>query len=164
VELPYPFAWWRDSLWWLKSDLDTRIPAGHAAFFNSSPYTRFGYSSFDRAVRAIERLSVPRRNALKTYLFEANRGLVQKFFRELRATLDRQIERIVLVPLHGREQEFHSLLAAISFVQDYNENASHDGAFRKYELIIVYTNGDKIDAFFKEKERAIEFLNYVGGA
>ncbi|MEO5784501.1 MAG: hypothetical protein ABIS17_03205 [Casimicrobiaceae bacterium] len=28
-----------------KSDFDTRIPAGHAAFLNSSSYTRFGYSS-----------------------------------------------------------------------------------------------------------------------
>jgi hypothetical protein len=27
-------------------DLDNRIPAGHAAFFNSSSYTRFGYTSF----------------------------------------------------------------------------------------------------------------------
>src|SRR5208282_4019581 len=26
-------------------DLDNRIPAGHAAFFNSSSYTRFGYTS-----------------------------------------------------------------------------------------------------------------------
>jgi hypothetical protein len=26
-------------------DFDNRIPAGHAAFFNSYPYTRFGYSS-----------------------------------------------------------------------------------------------------------------------
>jgi len=31
--------------WLLKSDIDTRIPAGHAAFLNSPPYTRFGYSS-----------------------------------------------------------------------------------------------------------------------
>ena len=37
---------WRDSLCgWLKNDLDNRIPAGHAAFFNSSPYTRIDHSS-----------------------------------------------------------------------------------------------------------------------
>ncbi|MGH8633611.1 MAG: hypothetical protein ACRET7_05705 [Burkholderiales bacterium] len=28
-----------------ETDLDNRIPAGHAAFINSHPYTRFGYSS-----------------------------------------------------------------------------------------------------------------------
>jgi len=33
---------------WLKHDLDNRIPAGHAAFLNSLPYTRFGYSSWQR--------------------------------------------------------------------------------------------------------------------
>lgn len=32
-------------------DIGNRIPAGHAAFFNSSSYTRFGYtSSFNRSV------------------------------------------------------------------------------------------------------------------
>src|SRR5438105_3125819 len=39
---------WRDSLCGLlKTIFDNRIPAGHAAFLNSSPYTRFGYSSRD---------------------------------------------------------------------------------------------------------------------
>ena len=28
-----------------ENDLDNRIPAGHAAFFNSFPYTRLGYTS-----------------------------------------------------------------------------------------------------------------------
>jgi hypothetical protein len=42
VELPYGGV---TPGWLLKSDLDTRIPAGHAAFFNASPYTRFSYSS-----------------------------------------------------------------------------------------------------------------------
>lgn len=46
VELPYRS---RHSgvapCWSLKSDFDTRIPAGHAAFFNSSSYTRIDPSS-----------------------------------------------------------------------------------------------------------------------
>jgi hypothetical protein len=28
-----------------ENDLDNRIPAGHAAFLNSFPYTRLGYTS-----------------------------------------------------------------------------------------------------------------------
>jgi hypothetical protein len=32
-----------------ETDLDNRVPAGHAAFLNSSPYTRFGYSSTFRS-------------------------------------------------------------------------------------------------------------------
>jgi hypothetical protein len=36
-------------LWVAENDLDNRIPAGHAAFFNSSSYTRFGYTSEMRA-------------------------------------------------------------------------------------------------------------------
>ncbi len=44
---------WRDSLCGLlKTIFDNRIPAGHAAFLNSSSYTRFGYTS------SVGRLSV----------------------------------------------------------------------------------------------------------
>jgi predicted RNA binding protein YcfA (HicA-like mRNA interferase family) len=32
-------------LWVAENDFDNRISAGHAAFLNSSSYTRFGYSS-----------------------------------------------------------------------------------------------------------------------
>jgi len=33
-------------LWVAENDFDNRISAGHAAFLNSSSYTRFGYTSF----------------------------------------------------------------------------------------------------------------------
>ena len=47
TELPYRYACWRDSFTFgvAEIDFDNRIPAGHAAFFNSFPYTRLGYSS-----------------------------------------------------------------------------------------------------------------------
>src|ERR1035437_8089011 len=40
TELPYRYAWWRDSFPFgvAEIDFDNRIPAGHAAFFNSFPY------------------------------------------------------------------------------------------------------------------------------
>jgi hypothetical protein len=41
-------------LWVAENDLDNRIPAGHAAFFNSSPYTRFGYSSLAVILKVIQ--------------------------------------------------------------------------------------------------------------
>jgi hypothetical protein len=36
-----------------ENDLDNRIPAGHAAFFNSFPYTRLGYTSHRQRHRII---------------------------------------------------------------------------------------------------------------
>jgi hypothetical protein len=39
-----------------ENDLDNRIPAGHAAFLNSFPYTRLGYTSpLKRGLQAISR-------------------------------------------------------------------------------------------------------------
>lgn len=35
------------------------------------------------------------------------------------------------------------------------------GEFRKYEVQVEFSNGDKIDAFFDSKQRVHEFLNLV---
>lgn len=75
--------------------------------------------------------------------------------------MDRQIEQILLVPLHGHQNEFSSVDEAIVFVSDYQNDLQSDGLFRKYEIVVKYTNGDKIDADFQDKKNAIAFLRYV---
>lgn len=116
---------------------------------------------FQDAIDQIEALAAPQRTSLKDRLVEANRDLVNGFFDELQATLDRQIEKIILVPLHGQQNEFDTIQAAISFVENYQENAVQTNGFRKYEIIVRYNNNDKIDASFQDKEKAIKFLKYV---
>ena len=92
---------------------------------------------------------------------ESNAAPLTKFFAELEATLDRQIEQIILIPLHGHQNEFISVDEAIDFVSHHQSSNHFDGAFRKYEIIVKYTNGDKIEADFQDKKRAIDFLHYV---
>jgi hypothetical protein len=46
-------------------------------------------------------------------------------------------------------------------VTNYREDGLRDGGFRKYEVIIRYSNGDKIDASFQNKEKAVAFLQYI---
>ena len=75
--------------------------------------------------------------------------------------LDRRIAKIIAIPLHGSKMVFGSAPEAIAFVEGYNEKVMKDGMFRKYEIIVRYTNGDKIDAEFNDKKGAIEFLTYV---
>ena len=118
-------------------------------------------SVFQTTINSIEVISPNVRAQLKQHLVTANQVILNKFFAELQATLDRQVEQIILIPLHGRQSEFGTVADAISFVTNYQEDASHDGAFRKYEVIVRYTNEDKIDASFQDKEKAVAFLRYV---
>ena len=116
---------------------------------------------FQRTIDSIEAISSDVRERLKQHLVATNQDILNQFFAELQATLDRQIEQIILIPLHGQQSEFETVTDAITFVTNYREDSLRDGTFRKYEIIVRYTNNDKIDASFQDKEKAVAFLRYV---
>lgn len=118
-------------------------------------------SVFQDTIEKIESLNRQQRDKLKNHLVGSSQQLLNKFFNELQATLDRQIDRIILIPLHGQQSEFTTVGDAITFVTNYSEDIMRDGSFRKYEIIIRYSNNDKIDASFGDKEKAISFLRYI---
>ncbi|MEO8466293.1 MAG: DNA methylase [Gammaproteobacteria bacterium] len=99
-------------------------------------------------------------DVLKSHLRTLNDGRIRSFFDSLQAVLDRVIERIVIVPLYGNESEFVDPDLAINFVETYNETPG-DGEFRKYEVLVRFSNGDSIEASFKEKAKVVGFLRYV---
>ena len=116
---------------------------------------------FANTINQIDAPTSQRRTGFKQHLVQSNQALLDQFISELQATLDRQIEQIILIPLHGQQSQFGTAADAITFVTHYREDELHDGAFRKYEIIVRYTNNDKIDASFQDKEKAIAFLRYV---
>lgn len=116
---------------------------------------------FKRTIKQIDALPPKRREKLKQNLVNKNQKLLDQFFAELQATLDRQVEQIILIPLHGQQNEFGTIHEAITFVKNYQEHALRDGGFRKYEIIVRYSNSDKIEASFQDKEKAIGFLDYI---
>lgn len=116
---------------------------------------------FQRTVDSIEAIPPGVREQLKRNLVGMNQDILNEFFIKLQATLDRQIEQIILIPLHGQQSEFGAVGDAIKFVKNYLEDTLRDGIFRKYEIIVRYTNNDKIDASFQDKEKAVAFLRYV---
>jgi hypothetical protein len=118
---------------------------------------------FQRSIDKIEALPEASRNALKDHLMRANAALLKNFLEELEKTLDRRIETVILIPLHGSQNEFCSVSEAISFIESHDQSEPPGGGFRKYEVIVRYTNGDKIDASFADKDKAVAFLRYVGG-
>jgi hypothetical protein len=82
---------------------------------------------------------------------------INDFLSALDNVVKRCIERIVVIPLHGRETECSSVGEAIAFLSSY-ETAHVHGAVYKYEIHIRYSSGDKITAEFADKTAALEFL------
>lgn len=46
-------------------------------------------------------------------------------------------------------------------IEKEGSDALLDSTFRKYEIMVRYTNNDKIDASFQDKEKAVAFLRYI---
>ena len=118
---------------------------------------------FQNTIQQIDALTSQCRTRFKLHLIESNQALLDQFFVKLQTVLDRQIAQVVLIPLHGRQSEFETVADAITFVTHYREDTLINSTFRKYEIMVRYTNNDKIDASFQDKERAIAFLRYVAG-
>lgn len=118
---------------------------------------------FTKAVDEIKSLTPDVRATLKRNLESSNEEVLGQFLDKLRTALDRRIEEIILIPLHGCQNTFDSVEEAIGFVNRYREDDVRDGTFRKYEILVRYCNGDKIEAFFQDKEKAVSFLHYIEG-
>jgi len=82
---------------------------------------------------------------------------IGEFLSALDNVVKRCIERIIVIPLHGRETECSSVGEAIAFLSSY-ESSPVQGAVYKYEIHIRYSSGDRVTAEFTEKNAAMEFL------
>lgn len=123
-----------------------------AAFTEATPD-----AEFQNKVNAYEKLSGRARKALAQNLLKAHKGEVDKFVNALTAAVSRQIDRIIVLPLHGQTVEVTTIDDAVKFIQDYDASGG-GGPVERYEILIRYNNGDKIEASFKDKESAIKHL------
>lgn len=69
----------------------------------------------------------------------------------------RQVELVLVVPLHGTVFNAKTVEEAIEFIENYDES-SPQKTFIRYEAEIRYINGDNIKALYQNKARIIEFL------
>ena len=117
-------------------------------------------AAFRHCVNQIEALSEIDYDKLKGYLAGKEKALFDAFLHDLACVLDRMIDKLVVIPLFGEERVFGSISEAMKFVGEFPE-AMDGGAFRKYEIIVKYSNGDTIDASFQDKAAAERFLRYL---
>lgn len=91
-------------------------------------------------------------------LCELNKERINSFMEKLRQAVTRQIDCIVIIPLHGKSINLVSLEKAICFIDSYNEE-NNSNPIMRYEVEIRYTNEDIIKGIFKSKEGAVQFLS-----
>jgi hypothetical protein len=118
--------------------------------------------TFQRVVNQVETLTADQRQTLKIDLVEKNQVLFEVFMSNLRKVLGRQLTKIIVIALHGKEIEFQTIDEAIQHVESYDQAVSGDGVFRKYEIVARYSNDDAIDASFDSKDETVRFLRYIG--
>lgn len=113
---------------------------------------------FDKKVAAFEALSSPERDQLAAELLRLNATDVGYFMKSLEQVVLRQIERIIIVPLHGHAHNVATVPEAISFIEGYLDVTAVGLPVVRYEIEVRYNNGNVIEGKFGDKESAVDFL------
>jgi hypothetical protein len=112
---------------------------------------------FRKKISRWNALSKKRRHGVAEHVVRKHRQDIDDCFDALDKTVTRRIDKITVIPLHGRETEWSSVTEAIAFLSSY-EAAFVESRVFKYEIHIQYNNGDRITAEFRDKTAALEFL------
>lgn len=117
---------------------------------------------FASRMRRLDALGQPGRSKVAQKLAELNGHQLKDFVEALARVVTRTVTTVRVLPLHGRIVEWASIDDAISFIKAYRED--HTEPFIRFEIQIVYRNGDKISGEFGAKEDAVAFLlSYSAG-
>ncbi|MCH8852643.1 MAG: DNA methylase [Planctomycetes bacterium] len=109
-------------------------------------------------VDAFEALSESRKQQIAKKLRDLMQRELALFVGSLKETLERSVKRVRIVPLHGSPHDLASIDDAVAFIEAFDE-ASSNNPFVRYELDVLYTNGDAIRGEFRDKADAIRFLS-----
>lgn len=119
-------------------------------------------AEFGKCIESIEKLSKEKSALVKQSLIEQNQLSIDIFFEKLKISLDKDILFVSIIPLYGLESKFSTISEAAKFIENFTDNQI-SSEFQKFEVIIRYSNGDSINASFKDKAKALQFLKHIGG-
>ena len=133
-----------------------------AAFHSVGLDARFDENTPDAEcatkIRAWDRLNRAARRRVAKHLLRRQDSQVTEFMRSLEEAITRQINRVVVLPLHGAPFTWESVDAAISFIEAYDETDAAAKPIAKFEIQIRYNNNDAIKGEFVDKDGAVAFL------
>ncbi len=116
------------------------------------------HAEFQKKIDAYLALSARKRQKLADAILKMSKSEVEHFFASLEKTICRTIERIVVLPLHGRARDLATITEALNFILNYCEDDDLLPIVR-YEIRIRYSNADLIEGQFTDKQGALAFLH-----
>lgn len=111
-------------------------------------------------VDLMEAMSDEEKSDLKKALMKANEKQWKTFVKKINLALDRNIENIYVLALYGGRREFNDINEACEYISNKSDESNGD-KISKYEINVFFSNGDKIEMQFKEKNNAIMFLRQL---
>jgi hypothetical protein len=134
---------------------ETVVKAFHKFGINATSDESTEEKEFRKKIDSWNRL--PNKADVAKELLKLNKKNVEEFFSSLYESASRFIERIIVLPLHGQEAISNSITEAIDFLKKYSEDKPKL-PIAKYEIIIRYNTGEKIEASFNDNKATIKFL------
>lgn len=135
-----------------------------ASFAGEGIDIRFDEDTPDETFRSsadyIERAPEGVLDAIKRRLIQANQEQINEFFAALNYRLGRSVVHVLVIPLYGHSNQFATIEAALQFL-DAHYVYENSGEFRRYEIQIEFSNGDRVQGSFDSKYGAREFLEFV---
>jgi hypothetical protein len=117
---------------------------------------------FKKCLRAFAGLPLKEREKLKETLRAQNSAGINLFMSELASTLSRHVETILVTPLFGTAQEFDAPEKALQYLNNALVPASKTLLpLNKIDILIRYSNGDTIQASFRQREMACNFIKHL---
>ncbi len=111
-------------------------------------------------VEQLETLTEAQLWCIGDYLIEHNAGQWEIFSLSIRNALERTLESISILSLFGDSKIFYNIQDACAYIsKEEKETTFTKDSFCRYEIVVRYSNGDKIDMQFKEQQAAIASLN-----
>jgi hypothetical protein len=114
-------------------------------------------NKFAKQILVWKALDEKQQLAVAEALINSNSLATENFIQSLELFLNRQISSISVLPLHGNEISFVAINEAVDFINSYDQ-LINSLPLVKYEVVIRYNNGSRINGQFVDKISAIEFL------
>lgn len=109
-------------------------------------------------IGAWEQLSMKQRARVFRALVEAEPVQVKEFVAQLETSITRQVDRVIVLPLHGDSLVASSVNEAIEYVSNYADSDGTKSSVIRYEIEVRYSNGAQVRGSFPTKTEAIAFL------
>lgn len=108
----------------------------------------------------LEALTETQLQLIGDYLIHNNIEQWEIFLMCLRNALERTLESISVVSLYGNSKIFYNVQEACAYIAEEEKEVTFTkDSFYRYEIVVKYSNGDKIDMQFREQQAAIASLN-----